>query len=212
MAFYGQFVVNEFATPYELKNWPDTQPPNGMGFLAGIEKTHSFGESGALKDWGAVFYGEAVYTDPYLYVNNSPFAAFINMRRLSLAPNRQRYSWIGYPEGRDAIVFALGARFFRDRVLRDDDLLELGCEVSYTRHGEHSLVWDWNKGRPYNQEKTPTGVSEDTFTTMLNAKWKPVAHLGLQCGVAMTTINNAEHTKGTRQTGAELSFGMEVRY
>jgi hypothetical protein len=201
LLFYGQFVLNEFATAYERERWPDTQDPNGLGFLAGLEYSHSFGR------WGALFYSEFVYTDPYLYHDNSPFASFVSMRYLSISPERERrYQWIGYGEGRDAIVFALGARLFRG------DALNFSGKLSFVTHGERTIRWNQHKGRPYNQETTPTGVAEHSVTFGLGADWKPIPSLTLSLSGAFIAVRDAGHISGQNEYGIEAGLSVAFTY
>ena len=89
LAFYGQFVLTDYATPGELGQRAE-QPPNGLGFLAGLQYSHSF------SSWASHSFFEFTYTYPYLYMNPSPFASFIQMRNLSDS-HRVHYSFIGIP-------------------------------------------------------------------------------------------------------------------
>ncbi|MDR3343236.1 MAG: capsule assembly Wzi family protein [Treponema sp.] len=200
LAVYGQFVLNEFSTSYELARWPDTQPPNALGYLAGIEYLRGF------TGWRAVFYGEFVYTDPYLYVNNSPFASYIWMRRLSDITSKDlRYQWIGYPDGRDALVFAAGSSFFKeDRAFSVD--------LAFIRKGEHTIRWDWGIGTPYTDERTPTGTAENKLTATIKGMWKPLSWITLSGTIAGSMIFDMGHTKGTNAYGLETILSLALTY
>jgi hypothetical protein len=127
IAFYGQVVVNQFTIPSEKGR---LNAPQAMGLLGGIEHTRAFGQ------WRAQFYGEAVYLMPYLYMNSSPFNSFIWMRRLTEWNGRPlQYRWIGHPEGRDTILFAIGAEFEKAD-------LQFVMDAAYALQGEHTIQWD----------------------------------------------------------------------
>jgi hypothetical protein len=192
VAVYGQFVMTEYATPYELEGWPDVQPPNGLGYLAGVRYSRSFGA------WGSIFYGEFIYTDPYLYMNSSPFASFIWMRRLSLDASRVRFEFIGYP--RDTVSLTLGAQFFKDDVLR------ITGECTYLSRGEHGVSWDWGKGPPYTGERTPSGTAENRIIASAAVLWKAFHGLSLGGGITGIVSLDNNHVRGSDAFGGQVSF------
>ena len=197
LTVYGQFVMNQFATPYKLEQWPN-QPPNGLGYLAGINYSHSF------SGWGSVFYLEFIYTDPYLYMNPSPFASLIHMRNLGYSPDRHQYSYIGFP--RDAIVCTLGARFF------DRDYLILTGEFSWQSRGEHTIVWDWEKTREAWNENTPSGTAQNLFIAGLGAEWKILPYLVLKGSLSAAFAFNNNHVSGSHAAGGQVAFSAGFRY
>jgi hypothetical protein len=200
LAFYGQFVLNEFSTSYELKNYPDNLPPNGLGYLAGLEYARVFGA------WRALLYGEFVYTDPYLYTLSSPFASYVWMRRLSEVGSKPlRYKWIGHGEGRDMMLFALGA------AVSKTDLL-LSADISFVSHGEHGIAWDWSQDEKALGERAPTGTVERRLTAGLGAVWQPLAWLSLSGHAAGTLLLNADHAAGVNEAGLELYFSAALSY
>ncbi|MDR0589746.1 MAG: capsule assembly Wzi family protein [Spirochaetaceae bacterium] len=193
LALYGQLVMNEFSTSYEKKRWPDSQPPNGLGYLAGLEYIPGF------TSWQASFYGELVYTDPYLYVLSSPFASFISMRRLpELGDKELRYRWIGHPQGRDTLLVALGADF-----LREPWKFALG--LSFIRRGEHTIRWDWSLGRDSFNEISPTGTPETVFTLQGEVTWKLLPGFSLNLYTGGSLIFDLRH-----QERAAPKFGLET--
>jgi hypothetical protein len=200
LALYGQFVLNEFSTPYELRQYPNDQPPNGLGYLAGVEYTHVF------SGWSALVYGEFVYTDPYLYTLSSPFASYIWMRRPSeLGSKPLRYRWIGHGEGRDMALFALGAAFSKT------DLL-LSADISLVNRGEHTIEWDWSQTDEALKERAPTGLPERRLTAGFGAVWRPFPLLSLSGHAAGTLLFNAGHQTGSNEAGLELYFSAALSY
>jgi hypothetical protein len=200
LAVYGQFVMNEFSTSYELRRWPDTQAPNALGYLAGIQKTFN------IDPWGVSVYGEFVYTDPFLYVLSSPYCSYIWMRRLSdISSKSHRYAWIGYPEGRDRIVGAAGTVFFTGD-------LSFSLDVSWISRGSRSLSWDWVKGPGYNDQRTPSGSPEYQLEAIIGAGWKPLPQLTLAGHLAGTALFEAGHIRGEREQSLEIMLRIAYTY
>jgi hypothetical protein len=200
LALYGQFVLNEFSTPYEVANYPEDQPPNGLGYLAGIEYTH------VLSAWKALVYGEFVYTDPYLYTLSSPFASYIWMRRLSeVGAKPLRYRWIGHGEGRDMALFALGASFSKPD-------LRLSADVSFINRGEHGIAWDWAQDEKALAERAPTGTVERRLSVGAGATWRPLSRLSLSGYAAWALLLNAGHQADVTETGLELYLSAALSY
>jgi hypothetical protein len=178
-AVYAQMVIDEFTTPWEVENDSKNKTPGGMGYLAGVEYSFAVGE------WGAELYGEAVYTDPYLYVDNSPYAAFVWARRVNRKSMEFRYRWMGHPEGRDMILFAAGSRFFKK------DKLAFLAGLSFCIHGEHTLYWDWDRGDQYASEKTPTGTPEKKINRIIGC--------GMEAGPAGNAFHGSGHRRGVER-------------
>jgi len=124
------------------------------------------------------------------------------MRKLSLAPDRLRYAWIGHPAGRDFVLAALGASLSRDG-------LALNAGASYLCQGEHGLFWDWSSGRPANEERTPTGLPSHGFFVDAGVDWQALPRLRLRAAVLAGHVLNAGHVSGEREAGAGLSLTAE---
>jgi hypothetical protein len=200
LAVYGQFVMNELAFFNETENWSDDLSPNGLGWLAGIEYVR------AIKNWRTVFFGEFVYTDPYLYMLSSPFASFISMRRLSETMSKPlRYQWIGHSIGRDAMLFTLGMELYQD-------FLSIAPSLSFARRGEHTILYDWHSNKDAFNEKTPTGVPENVISIGVEAAWTPFKRLRLSASVTEGIILDAGHVPDAFESGLEFAFSVGVRY
>jgi hypothetical protein len=199
LAAYGQFVMNELAFVNEVQMGIDL-PPNGLGYLAGVEYVR------AIKNWRAGFFGEFVYTDPYLYTLSNPFASFISMRRLSETMEKPlRYQWIGHSLGRDAMLFTLGMELYQE-------FLSIAPELSFTRRGEHTIRYDWQKSTAAFNEKTPTGIPENFLSLGVEAVWRPVKRLRLSAYIAGGFLFDAGHVPGANEAGAEFTFSAAFRY
>ncbi|MDR2792151.1 MAG: hypothetical protein LBB61_00595 [Treponema sp.] len=42
--------------------------------------------------------------------------------------------------------------------------------VSFVQKGEHTIQWDWNMGRGYTDQKTPSGIPENKLSLVIGAK------------------------------------------
>ncbi|MDR2865085.1 MAG: capsule assembly Wzi family protein [Spirochaetaceae bacterium] len=198
LSLYGQFVMNQFAWVTEA----DDPTPNALGYLLGMEYTRY-----SFDVWRTVFYGEFVYTDPYLYTLSSPFASYISMRRLSPGPKRHlRYMWTGHEEGRDMMLFTLGAAFSKAA-------LSFAFDLSYIARGEHnSLKWDWTDAPGANTLQTPSGNVEHQISLGVRSTWKPLEWLGFSGYIGGVASLNNEHRDGNNQYGAELGLSVSVMY
>jgi hypothetical protein len=197
LAVYGQFVMNDFAMPI-IEAAAQKNTPDGLGFLAGIEYTQSF------NNWNALFYGEFVYTEPYLYTVSSPFGSFIWMRRLDQMANKPNwYRWIGHPAGRDAILFTLGA------TLTKSDM-RFAFDITLINQGEHTIRWDWDRIPEARAERTPSGIAEQKLSSGLEAAWKPLSWLTLTGYIGGAMAFNANHVEENQQYGMELSVSAAI--
>ena len=192
LSVYGQLVINEFATPGELESNPN-QPPNSFGYLAGVQHSRSF------NNWGALFYIEFIYTDPYFSMSESPFGSFIQEDRFN------QYYYLGYP--RDTIAVTLGAMFF------DNKQLKLSGNFAWISSGEHNkngLTWNWRKDPVTFAETTPTGIVENKFILSFEVEWEAYSWLVLKTGVSgILSINNNNSNNNETGGQAYISFGFK---
>jgi len=191
LSVYGQFVMNELSLRGEKEKEPDL-PPNGMGYLAGINFSHP------INSWGSIYYLEFIYTDPYLYILSSPFCSFIQQ-------DHHNYL-IGH--SRDTMSLTFGAKFF------NNDALNLSGSFSWVASGAHNRVglkWDWDRGETYN-EKTPSGTAENKFILSLGAEWNPLSWLALKAGITGIISLNNKHIDGVREAGGQASLSVGFKY
>ena len=198
LAFYAQFVMNEIAISSE-SNSGNVEPPNSLGYLTGLNFTHSF------DTWASIFFLEFIYTDPYCYMLSSPFASFIQMRRIS--PDHVQYYYMGYP--RDTIAITIGAKFFTS------EKLSLTGSISLISRGEHNkggLIWDWEKTREAFEAKTPTGTTENRLIATMGARWKPLPYLVICGNLSGIFSKNNKHQSGEDKFGGQamVSVGFQL--
>ena len=104
LRLYGQFVMNQFQTEYELETAGDAAAaiPNSLGATAGVEYTRPLFD-GYLK--GTV---EGVYANPWLYIQDNTAISWYSSRYELVAPGNYpstRVSdWLGSPYGPDTIA------------------------------------------------------------------------------------------------------------
>ena len=196
LALYGQFVLTEFATPGELDQRA-LQPPNGLGFMAGLKHSHSF------NSWASSSFFEATYTYPFLYMNPSPFASFIHMRNLSDS-QRMHYSFIGYP--RDLLVFTLGSTFFRA------DTLSISGIFSLLFNGEKDIYYDWEISETASNARSPTGTVENKYIASLSARWSLNQFLSLNGSLTGIHSRNNKHIAGSNETGLQSTVSLTFSY
>ena len=194
LAVYGQFVMNEFASPGERGSNPD-QPPNALGYMLGVQFAHSF------NTWASVFFVEFIYTDPYLGILSTPFASFIQQNRFG------QYYHIGFR--RDTIALTLGANFF------NKDTLHFSGNFSWIATGAHNkggLTWSWQKSPEAAAETTPTGTAEHKFILSLGAGWRPLSWLVLNANITGIVSHNNNHVAGAGALGGQASFSVSFQY
>ena len=202
LAFYGQFVMTQFALQGELNHDPD-QPPDGLGYLAGFHYSHSFGA------WGSVFYLEFIYTAPYLYISSSSISSLIQMDYV--ASSYPRYYLTGYQ--RDTIALTLGAKFFKN------DELSFTGSFAWIASGQFNkdnhiagLTWDYEHGIEGRSKKTPSGITEHNFILSIEGRWRIYPFLTVKSNiVGIYSINN-NHNLANNQLGGQTSFNAVFSY
>jgi hypothetical protein len=167
--------------------------------MAGLRYSRSF------ENWGSLFFLEFAYTDPYLHTLSTPFGSYIHMRYLAWVHERKQFRYIGYP--RDVISLTFGTRFFKD------DYLSLSGSLSWIAAGSHyNLVWDWERGAPYNQETTPSGTAQNKYMATLGCGWKPLPYLTLAGSLAGIISRNNGNISGNNENGGQVSFSVKFSY
>jgi len=195
LSVYGQFVLTQFELPGELEAsaYPS---PNGLGYLFGIQYSHSF------TNWGSVFFFEFVHTSPFLYMHPSPFASFIHMRIFLFSD--PQYSFLGFP--RDLMMFTLGGRFFRG------DTLNISGVFSLLFNGERDIRYDWQPGLAVRDERTPTGITERQIIGTVSARWRPQPFLSLGGSVTGIHSSNNRHVSGANEVGLQTALSVSVSF
>jgi len=193
LSIYGQFVMNEFALPGEIKS-KSVQPPNGLGYLFGIQYSHLF------SSWASIFYFEFIYTDPYLNLLSSPFASFIQQ-------DRKGYFYLGYP--RDTISLTFGFNLFNNDSLKFYGFLS---GLIKGEHNKYGLKWNWEKTSETFNERTPTKTTEYNYSIFFGASWNPFFWLELKAGLIGTLSFNNNYISDNTEAGGHINFSASFKY
>ena len=194
LAFYGQFVMNEFASPGERRSDPN-QPPNALGYMAGFQFARSF------NSWTSIFFLEFIYTDPYLSILSSPFGSFIQQNRFG------QFYYIGFT--RDTIALTAGANFFNSDFLFFSGFLSWISSGAFNRYG---LIWNWERTPGAFDETTPTGTAENQLILSLGAGWRALPWLTFNANIAGIVSINNNHIHGANALGGQASFSVRIQY
>lgn len=98
LRLYGLYAMTQFQTAYERENWPNDTTPNGIGLQGGAEYFKAF------KDGRFQFVLEGSYTDPYLYIKESPNWSLVHTFAENMGDvENPFYEWIGSPNGPDTV-------------------------------------------------------------------------------------------------------------
>ena len=192
-SFYGQLVMNEFALPGELEK-SEPEPPNALGYMAGLQYSHSFNEH-----WAGVFYIDAIYTDPYLFNLGSPYSSMFYMRY----PNSS-IDYFGYP--RDTFALTLGAKLNNNNRLFLTGSLAWIAKGQKDSQGNKGIWWDWDQTAEARLESTPTGIVNHKIVLSLSARWKLFPYLTIGGNLTGIVSLNNNHSLGEDRTGAQLSL------
>jgi hypothetical protein len=200
LAAYGQFVMNELAILNETAPGKH-EAPNGLGFMGGLQYSHSF------DTWASLFFIECIYTYPYLYMNASPYASFIFMHNVEFVHAGQYYYYFGYP--RDTLALTAGTRFFNG-----DKLIINGTFswISRGKHGGHPIEWDWERTEDAFKERTPSGTPENNFIVSVGAEYKVFKYFTLKGNLTGIFITNNNNQKGSNETGLQAAVSVNFKY
>jgi len=196
LSVYGQFTMTQYETSGEVEHLYPYPSPDGMGFLFGVQYSHSFA------NWASMFFFEFIHTSPFLYMHPSPFASFIHMRIALHGPTE--FASVAFP--RDIMMFTLGARFFRNNILSVSGIFSL------LFNGERGIRYDWQPGWPARDERTPSGIAERQVIGTVSARWRALPFLTLGGSLTGIHSHNNGHDLGAREMGLQASFSASVSF
>ena len=201
---YGQFIFNQIQTAYELDTYGATDMPNARGFLAGLQYRMPLGD-GYI---GAV--GEFWYTDPWLYIRESPLTSYAwrnvivsNIRGKGAAMTISEP--LGFKYGPDTMAFNVGVSYDWQ------DLIHAQLDAAYVMKGEQTIdsYAALHMGDAAVKMKTPTGISENTLSFILSAAVTPFEWIEIDGSLATYFIENTAHVSGVRSTDVQGSLGVQ---
>lgn len=201
---YGQFIFNQIQTAYELDSYGATDMPNARGFLAGLQYRMPLGD-GYI---GAV--GEFWYTDPWLYIRESPLTSYAWRRtvisnRLGNGAPVVISEPLGFKYGPDTEAFDITVSYDWK------DLLHVALDGAYVMKGEQSIdSYAVNHmGDAAVKMTTPSGTSENTLSFILSAGFTPFDWMEIDGSFATYFIENQGHQLGKRGIDVQGSLGVQ---
>ena len=225
LRLYGLFAMTQYATPYEKENWPDSLQPNGLGGQWGAESYIPF-KSGYLH-----FGLEASYTQPYLYIKESPNWSLVRTYSENMGDHAVFYEWIGSPNGPDTISaqltggYEVPAKFSVDATylfMARGEMSGTGVFDKMNADGtnwggqvtEQSGIKDWcyptnTTERDYT---TPHGIPEYVHRLSVLGTWYAKPWLKLSAQPAYVMIFNRNHTSGNFAGGFEIALSVECSF
>ena len=220
--FYGLFCMTQYQTPYEKKHYSDSPTPDGLGFQGGTEWYVPLGS-------GYLHLGlEGTYTQPFLYIKESPNWSMVRTYSEIMQPQAVFYEWIGSPFGPDTVSAMLTAGYSRPGLFSLDTtyLFMARGELSGT-HAFDSVAWggqqtaineetaerDWPYPTSDTLHKvswtTPTGVPEYVNRLSVRGTWRATPWLRLCVQPAYVVIFNRGHVRGETARGFEIALAVE---
>lgn len=233
MRLYGEFAMTQFQTPYETGNFKDDTTPNGLAFQGGIESYVPY------KDGYFHMWLEGTYTDPYMYVKESPDWSMVRNYRENLGDTKHVfYEWLGTPFGPDTAAGKLSFSYERPGrwSVGASYLLKVGGENSGTKVFRNL---DWHEGKEFDTEseeelkgwafpdsgsqgeeeakrrqklKTPSGTNEYVNVISLRGSFSPKENITLVLQPSYTVAVNFNNEQGRTERGFEIAFAANIRF
>lgn len=230
---YGEFAMTQFQTPYETGNFDDDTTPNGLAFQGGIESYIPF-KDGYFHVWL-----EGTYTDPYMYIKESPDWSMVRNYRENLGDTKHVfYEWIGTPFGPDTAAGKLSFSYERP------GRWSLGASYLLKACGEYSGTkvfrnMDWHEGKEFDTEsedalrdwafpdsgsqgeqeakrrqklRTPSGTNEYVNVISLRGSFSPKETVTLVLQPSYTVAVNFNNEQGRTERGFEIAFAANIRF
>jgi hypothetical protein len=158
LKLYGQFVMNQFQTSYEMEKWKDAaaKNPNALGGTAGIRY--------AIPLWDGFLSAsvEGVYTNPWLYIMNNKNISWYWSRHELLSPvvaKSDVSGWLGSPYGPDTAAWVASFRY------EDIGNLEIGATYRFVCRGENGDKFLAFKETTTAKRFYPSTMEEASITT-----------------------------------------------
>ncbi|MBR5933260.1 MAG: hypothetical protein IK002_04660 [Treponema sp.] len=213
LRIYALYSQNEHSLASE-----DGSEPEGTGFQVGAETYLPF-KSGYFH-FGAEFY----YTNPYLFIKQSPNVSFARVFTEMIEGTGNYYQWMGNPFGPDSLAFQIAAGY------EVPDKWSVDLAYSFAALGEFSGTGifseaKWQKSDlsfdetnwPYNlTDKTslnaPHGTVEYHNSITLKAAYKPLNYLTIMLQPSYVIISNFGHKTGETRHGVEFALGIKTEF
>lgn len=221
--FYGLFCMTQYQTPYEKANYSDSPTPDGLGFQGGTEWYIPLQK-------GYLHFGlEGVYTQPYLYIKESPNWSMVRTYSEIMQPQAVFYEWIGSPFGPDTISASATAGYEQPGVFSVDAsyLFMARGELSGTRAFETvnwggqataideataEAAWCYpTDSTLYKKDwTTPTGTPEYVHQFSIRGTWNALPWLSITAQPAYVLIFNRNNERGNTVHGFEIALACSI--
>lgn len=226
LRLYGLFAMTQYATPYEKIRWPDSKQPDGMGGQWGAE-AYVPQKEGYLH-----FALEASYTQPFLYIKESPNWTLARTYSENMGDKAVFYEWIGSPYGPDTISAHVTGGYEQPGKYSVDATYLFMCrgEMSGTsvfdaidwggQATDQSLTTGWVYPNSDEQTdagerkkwSTPHGIPEYVNRVSVLGTWQAKPWLKVSAQPAYVFVYNAGHQSGVFRHGFEIAFALECSF
>ena len=186
LRLYGQFGMNQFQTPSELKGGA-SYIPNSMGGIAGAEYAFS------LPIGYLLITGEFMYADPWLYIGYTKGISFYTFRKENVHASSDYDKslmeyWIANPYGPDSITAFLKTSLIIPHKYKAD------LTYRFVSKGENEEKFFKATGDYYPSEsnpdpakyKTPSGNPTYFHTLQLMGEYSILQNLHINGGLSWT--------------------------
>lgn len=225
---YGLFAMDQFQTAYERSNWGANTTPNARGGQIGVESYFPI-KDGYLHTWI-----EGTYTEPYLYIKESPNWSMARAYTENVGyTDDALYEWIGSPFGPDTISAKLsvgyevpgkwslvGSYLFMDRGKLSGKGVFESQKWTGNRFEPDYQNWFFPNKKTQGEDealrrrdmKTPSGKTPVyVHTVSLRAEYKPFDYMSVMLQPAYTFVQNYKHEKGRNEHGFELALSLNIK-
>ncbi len=215
LRIYGQFGMNQFQTPSELKSGA-SDVPNSMGGLVGLEYI--------FKTLGGhlILTGEFEYADPWLYIGKGGHKVSFYSYRNEMVNAKNSYEasrinfWLANPYGPDTILAFLKLEFLSKK---SKNKIALLYRFMAKGENEDDFFAQANKGKDYYPTgfgalglgydmakwKTPSNHPAFFNTIKLSGKYNVIKGLDINSSISWTMVSG-------RLSGHSIDFSSAISY
>lgn len=221
LRFYGMLCFTQYQTPYETSNYSDGVTPNGLGFQGGGEWYYPL--NGGYFHLGL----EGTYTQPYLYIKESPNWSMVRTYSENMGDKAIFYEWVGSPFGPDTISgeltagYTVPSKFSVDgtylfmargemsgtKVFNDVDWggqdTDLSAEYAKT-------TWCYPTTTAQRDLTTPTGTPEYVHRLSVRATYHATDWLSVTTQPGYVMLFNKDNVEGQKAKGFEIALAVKV--